>query len=162
MLSAYLGDRPGDSVVFEKYYNSTKMGNIAVGDYFVKDNRSGNYVKRIVRTGEEQQAFIVSFKKQEVVQPVQAEVVSLALYPNPSNGTVNYSFIAREDCVAAISVYNLDGKRIMFKRIKNTKEGYNKGLLRLVEPNGSKLSSGIYFVRLDTGGSTSTTKLIIQ
>lgn len=74
--------------------------------------------------------------------------LGLKLYPNPSNGIVNVSTIVTSD----LSISDVSGKTVF---TKNQLLGEN-------EINLSHLQSGIYFVKVKSGSSETTSKLILK
>ncbi len=66
VLSAYLGDKPGDSITFEQHYSSAKSTNTKVNDYFVLNNKTNIKEKRIIKTGGKQDIYIISFRKEPI------------------------------------------------------------------------------------------------
>lgn len=78
---------------------------------------------------------------------------ALNVYPNPSNGVVNFSY-ASENKIN-IEIYNLNGQLV--KSVSNGKEGVNVETVTV-----SDLTSGLYLVRFTDGNNAYSTKLIIE
>jgi FG-GAP repeat/Secretion system C-terminal sorting domain len=77
-------------------------------------------------------------------------------YPNPFNPStiINYSIPNQSNVI--LKVYNTLGSEIMTLVSKQQPQGYYK-----IEFNGSELTSGIYFYRLQSGKYAETKKMII-
>ena len=79
----------------------------------------------------------------------------LFLAPNPTSSKANLSFSLPTAGTGTLSVINQTGTVVLRKTI-----GVNAGD-NSKEFDFSSLSSGIYFIRLQTAGNTQTTKLVI-
>ena len=73
---------------------------------------------------------------------------SVKMYPNPSNGVVNFSSASNE--AIGVTVYDLLGKQVM--GAQNVQS----------QLNISSLNPGMYFVNMTQGSSTSTKKLVVK
>lgn len=78
-------------------------------------------------------------------------------YPNPFSGTttVNYSLYTPDH--VTIEVYNLQGSRVTTLVDENKPAGSHQ-----VKFNGSNLTSGIYLLKVNTGNSVATRRLVVQ
>jgi len=161
VLSAYINQQPGDSVVFEKYYAGTKMGNVAVDDYFVKNNKKDHYEKRAVQTGEKQEAFIISFNKKTAAPSGLDNDIDFKVYPNPAHNILNYSFTLEEESFVKISIFDIKGKFIVELLNGTFNVGSTSSKINLNDFNGNKFKPGIYFVKARMGNSISTKKLVV-
>ena len=77
-------------------------------------------------------------------------------YPNPFNPTTTIQFSIPVDQHVKINVYNVIGELVQ----KLTDQNYSLGIHK-IEFDASKLSSGIYFYRLESQSFTSTKKMIL-
>ncbi|MHB1688059.1 MAG: T9SS type A sorting domain-containing protein [Ignavibacteriaceae bacterium] len=77
-------------------------------------------------------------------------------YPNPFNPatTISYSIPVRN--FVTLKVYDLFGKEVATLVNEEKNAGNYK-----IEFNGNKLSSGVYFYRIQTGNFAETKKLIL-
>jgi hypothetical protein len=78
-------------------------------------------------------------------------------YPNPFNPTTTIEFTLAEDSKVSLKVFDILGHEVAVL----VNEELKAGVLHRVQFNASKLSSGIYFYRLDTGKNQSMKKLIL-
>jgi len=153
---------PGDSVIFEKHYGSTKMNNSIVKDYFVKNKQSGNFEKRVVLSSEKQEAFIVSFNKKNETNSESNNNTDFRIFPNPANNLLNYSFIVEDNGFVGISIFDISGKFVMKLFNGTVMAGNIKREIDLKDFNGNKLKPGIYFVKAIIGNNISSKKLVVQ
>jgi len=77
-------------------------------------------------------------------------------YPNPFNPTTTIGYILQEKCNARLTLLNTIGEEIAVLVNEEQDKGYHK-----VGFNGSKLTSGVYFYRIQTGNFVDTKKLIL-
>ncbi len=77
-------------------------------------------------------------------------------YPNPFNPTTTIKYQLREDGFVTIKVFNVLGKEIAILVNREQSAGNQE-----VKFDGSKLASGIYFYRMQSGSFSQTKKLII-
>ncbi|MGB3343177.1 MAG: T9SS-dependent M36 family metallopeptidase [Aequorivita sp.] len=77
---------------------------------------------------------------------------SFLIYPNPSNGDINIQ--SRYDVgEASISIFDMNGRKVFDQKVEMT----NKANI-----NASGLTTGIYLIKVDGGGYTQTSKLVIN
>jgi len=78
-------------------------------------------------------------------------------YPNPFNPTTAIGYVLKEKSNAKLTLLNSLGEEIEVLVNKEQDRGYHK-----IEFDGSKLSSGVYFYRLQSGSFMSTKKLVLM
>ncbi|MCP4632558.1 MAG: T9SS type A sorting domain-containing protein, partial [candidate division Zixibacteria bacterium] len=71
-------------------------------------------------------------------------------YPNPFNPTTVIDYALPTDCDVNLSVYNVMGQRVVTLVNENKNAGYHSIAWDGHTGSGAKVSSGIYFYRLDT------------
>jgi len=74
-------------------------------------------------------------------------IEGFVMYPNPANGTVNFS---ANDTIDSISIYNVLGQEVMQANVNAT----------TTQLNVSSLSAGAYIVRASVNGETGTYQLM--
>ena len=77
-------------------------------------------------------------------------------YPNPFNPSTNIKFSIAEDGYTNISVYNLNGRKI-----EDLINDYKSSGNYQVEWNANNVSSGVYFIKMDANGFSSTQKIML-
>lgn len=162
VLSAYMETAAGDSVIFEKHYGSTKMSNNVVDNYYVKNNISGQFEKRAVFTGEKQDAFIVSFRKEKAIEPDKTPDFSINMYPNPAQNIVHFKLITKAGAMIEISILDISGRKVSSLLHEENKSGTLLAKAYLNDFNGNKLAPGIYFVSFVINDAVETRKLVVQ
>ncbi len=77
-------------------------------------------------------------------------------YPNPFNPTTSIKFSIPKDGIVKFNIYDILGREV---------QNYINGFLQKgsynVEINGTGLSGGIYFYRLETGGLSQTKRMLL-
>jgi len=79
-----------------------------------------------------------------------------AAYPNPFNPTTNLNLAMNEDDFVNMSVYNIRGQIVEVLVDRNMRAGYHN-----ITWNADGISSGMYFVRVDTGSNTAIQKVML-
>jgi len=77
-------------------------------------------------------------------------------YPNPFNPTTNIKYQISGNSYVVLKIYDITGKEAA--ELVNMKQ--SPGVYE-VQWNASEYSSGVYFCRLDAGGTTDTKKLVL-
>jgi hypothetical protein len=77
-------------------------------------------------------------------------------YPNPFNPSTKIEFTLPKDEFVSIKVYDLLGREVAVLVSKNLKQGTYE-----VQFDASRLSSGVYFYRMDAGNFTGTKKMLL-
>ena len=78
------------------------------------------------------------------------------IYPNPTNGISDIRYQISDIRFVLLDVYNIHGQKISM--LVNEKRDVGEYVIRF---DGSDLSAGIYFVRLQAGDQSESTQLII-
>jgi hypothetical protein len=78
------------------------------------------------------------------------------LNPNPFNSSTKISFSLSEPGAVALSIYNIQGQRVVELVRGNREAGEHS-----ITWDASEYPSGIYFSRLEAGGLSKTTKMIL-
>jgi hypothetical protein len=90
------------------------------------------------------------------LNPIPEEFGLGAAYPNPFNPTTNLDLAMNEDGFVNMSVYNIRGQVVEVLIDRNMKAGYHN-----VVWNADGISSGMYFVRVETGSNTAIQKMML-
>lgn len=104
--------------------------------------------------------FCVTYSDLNPVETENANVYSFALkqnYPNPANPTSVISYSIPEASRVKLTLYNSLGQVIKILEDTDKTAGHYKVIF-----NGSGLSSGIYFYKLNAGNFSATKKLILM
>lgn len=84
------------------------------------------------------------------------EFTLLQNYPNPFNPSTTISYTIPKTCLVSIKIYNMLGKEIS-TLVNEEKPAGNY----VVQFDGSKVASGIYFYRMQSGNFTEVKKLVL-
>jgi len=86
--------------------------------------------------------------------PASAQLIGLA--PNPFNPTISISFSLSEAGHIALSLYNLQGQKVL-----SVVDGYRQTGQHQLTLDASGLPSGVYFLRLEAAGKVQTMKAML-
>jgi hypothetical protein len=78
-------------------------------------------------------------------------------YPNPFNPTTNITFAIPKQSLVTIKIFDILGREVATLLNEERKEGFYSVLF-----NGVKLSSGVYFYRMQSDNFSQTKKLLLQ
>jgi hypothetical protein len=90
------------------------------------------------------------------MNPVPTEFGLSAAYPNPFNPTTTLGLALSEDGLVSMSVFNVKGQVVEQLVNGNMKAGYHN-----ITWDAGIASSGMYFVRVETGSNTAMQKLML-
>jgi Ice-binding-like/Secretion system C-terminal sorting domain len=107
-------------------------------------------------------AVTVAGHKVTLVKPAESKMSQefslLQNYPNPFNPTTAISFTLAKDGFTTLKIYDVLGREVA-----TLVNGVMKAeVLNKVNFNASKLSSGVYFSRLESGGNVQMKKLVLM
>ncbi len=88
--------------------------------------------------------------------------LQLSNYPNPFNSDTNISFTLSEKAEADIRIYNLKGQIVRDMGTKPFKSGVNAINWDGRDNSQNPVSSGIYFIRINTGDKSQTHKMLMM
>jgi len=114
---------------------------------------------------------ISSLGSSEKHQPVYVEIAKSRLmpkcfdlsqnYPNPFNPTTTIAFSLPEPCHATLTIYNTIGQKVTTIVNQFYPEGTHEVNWNSQDDYGKRVSSGIYFYKLETDVFTDTKKMIL-
>ncbi len=82
-------------------------------------------------------------------------------YPNPFNPTTTISYDLAEDAFVNIDIYNLRGQKIKTLVAEKMQQGEHSVDWNGQDNSGHRVSSGVYFYKLETGSTSSVKKMIL-
>jgi hypothetical protein len=82
-------------------------------------------------------------------------------YPNPFNPSTNIAFSIPEQGFTRLSIYNIKGQKVKDILSSDLAQGHHKAVWDGKDSNNHSVSSGIYFIRLESGGKVSTRKAML-
>lgn len=93
---------------------------------------------------------------QQEGQAVPVNIENFRIYPNPAKGKIMLRFNLPDERKIAIKIYDVCGRVVYKKNIRESKIGMNEFLIR-----SEGLSSGIYFVQFKAGGYQAVKKVVL-
>ena len=90
------------------------------------------------------------------LNPIPDEFGLGSAYPNPFNPTTNLELALNQNAMVNMSVYNIRGQLVDMLLERNMKAGYHT-----ITWNADGISSGMYFVRVETGANVAMQKLML-
>jgi hypothetical protein len=82
--------------------------------------------------------------------------------PNPTDGAATISYTLAAPSRVSLAVFNLAGQEVGTVTSANQAAGQYSATWRGLDRTGTKVPSGVYFVRLRAGSNTATRKLIVE
>ena len=161
-MKAYLGEQPGDSVVFGEHYSTKATANHRINDYYLLNLSNRKMEKRIIKTGGADDVFIISFAKREKTGAPFKQYPALRVFPNPARNRASIEYQLEKEGLVLIELFDINGRKV--KTVVSS--GQTAGLYSidclLSNDNGVKLRTGIYTVRLSAGGQIVNKKLMVK
>lgn len=93
--------------------------------------------------------------------PQVPDEISCNAYPNPFNSSVTISFALPHDGEAAVTIYDIMGRRVRALGGGILCAGTNSIVWDATDDGGAALSSGIYFYRIDYSNRRVTSKITL-
>ena len=85
----------------------------------------------------------------------------MSVYPNPFNPSTTIAFNIPETGQARVSIYNSKGQRVIDLLDTDLPQGDHSLVWDGRDANNSSVASGIYFIKLESGGKTSIRKAML-
>lgn len=82
-------------------------------------------------------------------------------YPNPFNNSTHINFHMKERGLVTLKIYHLSGQKVRTLFHEKREAGNHSVVWNGTDMHGSPVSSGVYFVRLQSGEMTATQKMIL-
>jgi len=83
-------------------------------------------------------------------------------FPNPFNPSTTISFSIPKDALTSLSVYNIKGQKVKDIISGELPKGFHKVVWDGKDSTNRSVGSGIYLIRLSSGGSTSVRKVALM
>ena len=94
--------------------------------------------------------------------PVETELpCDLNVFPNPFNPSTTIAFSIPETTQTRVSIYNSKGQRVIDLLDTDLPQGDHSLVWDGRDANNSSVASGIYFIKLESGGKTSIRKAML-
>jgi hypothetical protein len=123
----------------------------------------GYYTGGVVRSGYSDEIFrIIDNLPTDVPEPeTPRSIVLQQNYPNPFNPITNITFFLPERTHVQLEIYTAEGRKVATLLNNDQSAGWHNLRWNGSEKNGASATSGIYFLRLETGSKLLTKKMIL-
>ncbi|MDD3563927.1 MAG: FlgD immunoglobulin-like domain containing protein, partial [Candidatus Cloacimonetes bacterium] len=102
------------------------------------------------------------FKAEEDLIPIPNSSVISSNYPNPFNPSTTIAFSIPEDSRVLLTIFNIKGQKVKDLVSENMMRGHHKFVWDGRDDGNRKVSSGIYFVKLNAAGNSYTHKMMLM
>ncbi len=161
IIKGYIGNQPGDSVVFEEYFATKLSNNKRITDYYVYNPEKQLKEKRTIRTGENRDAYFISFTAHEKQLPQNTNAL-FTVYPNPTNSKINIKYTVGTTAKVAVNIYDNYGRLVATIHNNVQHKGLYKLEWDLIGSNGKKLQTGLYIIKLKVDDYVISKKLVVN
>ncbi len=164
ILKAYIVDDPsliGKEVVFQLYFSHTKAKK-ELDNYLVMDFAKKVFISRPLTINPQKSYEFVTFKDIEYNNNIPQVDCLLGNYPNPFNPETTINFFITEKTTGSLKIFNLRGQLV--NTVIN-KEAFSKGYHKVTwngkDSSQHRVTSGIYFYKLETEHTYDVGKMIL-
>lgn len=119
--------------------------------------------KTIIKSAENQSLIVISLKNESAlgINPAESDF-EFNIYPNPSNGKLNYSLNLETNSEIKINVYNINGQLVSSPISGNLSSGIHNSTIDLTDSFGNKINPGLYIMKVQIDDKLVVKKLIIE
>ena len=89
-------------------------------------------------------------------------IISLAVYPNPSRGLTNINFNLSNTELISVEIYNTSGQLVYNREVQQLSAGDHTIQWEGISNTGTSMESGYYFIQVKAGNQVSVQKLIMM
>ncbi len=164
-INAYIeGVDLNNAEVEFRYWEPAMKGNSKkLNQYAVLNNETNQFESRMIEFNDQQSFYTVSFKTNDIENGRYPQKSSLSgNYPNPFNPETTIKYALAEQGNVKLDIYNSKGQLV--KTLVNDVQtpGFKSVIWNGKDNQGKKVSSGIYFYRLDTKTEKLTKKMLLM
>lgn len=91
-----------------------------------------------------------------------SEIESSRIYPNPSSGVINIEFMLQKPIIADLKIFDQNGKIVKYIGEYTLMQGNNHFSWNIHSENNDRVSSGIYYLMINSNNGTQTIKININ
>lgn len=160
ICSYILEEEQGQEIEFAFWYEG-RNSVVRQDNYMVLNQENGKYESRSLITGMPGIHYEVSFKEpaNEIVHPQY----DLNCYPNPFNPELTISFSTRESTeYTEITIFNVKGQKVKTLVSELFRPDDYIIVWKGDDNAGNKVSSGVYYIRLQVGDNIVNRKVILM
>jgi len=161
IIRGYLDSQPGDSVVFEEYFGTKSSVNSRIYDYYVFNDRKQVHEKRIIKSGENKEAYFISFRDKDTTSLDDlGDLVSV--FPNPVNKQLTINYTLTVASAIEIAVFDAIGRKSITLLSANQPGGTYSVNWNLLGENNQKVNNGIYIVQIKINDNIINKKIVVN
>jgi len=149
-------------VIFEEYYGVEKSGKPAIKSYYVNNPETRSWDKRSIHTAEENDHYLISFKKDSKISDEPKTVSYVNIWPNPASDKVKYNIQAEKGTLVQIYLLDIAGRMLNTPFAREMHSESISGEIKMVDSKGHQLKPGIYLVEIKAGQTVETKKIIVK
>jgi len=164
-VNAYMNDLVENKdiqVTFELYYGS-ECSQIRFENYFAKAGDAGEFTgtNHLFETPARYYQVILGEGDENQTVPSAPFTASVSNYPNPFNPETTISYSLPQEGLASVRIYNARGQLVRTLVNETMQAGTHEVVWTGRDDNNQSVASGIYMLRMQTGDTTVTLKLLL-
>ena len=101
-------------------------------------------------------------KDEEEEIPIPPQAMISANYPNPFNPSTTIAFSIPKDANTKLCIYNIKGQKVKDIVTGDLLKGFHKAVWDGRDNRNRSVGSGVYLIRLESGGKTSVRKVTLM
>ena len=163
-INGYINEIPDleqATVEFRYWAGGEKAIEQKVDSYSVYNQEYQVYEKRPLEMDARKSFYVVSFDAKDNGS-VPAVTTLETNYPNPFNPETTIKYSVAKAGKVNLSIYNIKGQLVRTLVNENQEPSYRSIVWKGENNNGSKVSSGVYFYRLQTAEKVMTKKMLLM
>ncbi len=160
MIQAYISTIPDGADIQLVAWDGAKF-QAAPLSYNVYDSYSNQFVPRANLVKQDTDFYYVRLGDAVDGDTPDIASANVSIYPNPFNPTTTIRYVVPKDGEVKLSIYNLKGQLIRTLVCEAKKTGTHSIVWNGDDQAGKRISSGIYFTRMETNGKTLTNKMLM-
>ncbi|MDD5508776.1 MAG: FlgD immunoglobulin-like domain containing protein [Bacteroidales bacterium] len=160
MIRGYFGEGQNEEITFEEFYDSLKSVPVRKNEYYVYNPQSLLHEKRMIKTGENHDWYLISFTPRQNPHKTINES-GVRSHPNPFMQTCLIEYTVTTESDVQIDVYDL------FGRVINTLvRGHHLPGSYFLQwdgsnQNGMLMPEGVYLLMMTAGSQRNAAKIIL-
>ena len=167
MIPAYILDvsiKEDSDIEFRYYQYDTRFGEISINEYQVYDHLAQSYQTTPLLLKEKRAFYRVSLLNTtlpEIEPDIPSMTKLVGNYPNPFNPSTSIAFDIRAEGMVRIEIYNIRGQKVTTLLDEYKRSGSYTVDWYGTDDSGRKVSSGIYFYRMNAEGYTDIRRMVL-
>ncbi len=135
---------------------------LPIKNYEVFNWYTGEFESGIIISGMQEYSLVMLGEEGEPeVTPTITKIELHSNFPNPFNPSTTISFSLPKEKNIELTIYNIKGQKVKTLYSGIAEEGKHSMIWKGIDLNGKKVSSGIYFYKLETNNKELTRKMLL-